>query len=48
MQAVPKYRFVIAGKIGDANYHKCKQALEQWEQEFPHDVTVQYLGFFET
>jgi len=43
-----KYRFSVAGRINDDNFHKCLDCLKYLEQKHYPQIVVQIETFFET
>jgi len=42
------YSFELAGKINDANFHRCWACLKALQEQRPKEVTFEVLQFFET
>jgi hypothetical protein len=42
------YSFVLAGKINDANFHRCWACLKALQEQRPKEVKFEVLQFFET
>lgn len=42
------YDFVLAGKVNDANFHKCWACLKALQEQRPKEVKFEVLQFFET
>jgi len=41
MDSSKNYRFVLAGKVNDPNFHKCLAALKFIESDNPKNVTLE-------
>ena len=48
MESSSSVKITVAGKITDAQFHKCVAAARYLEKENPGKVTAECLQFFET